>query len=169
MNDLVGKLISHYRILEQIGQGGMGEVYLAEDTKLDRKVALKFLPPQYTEDPEINARFKREAKAAAALNHPNIITIHEIGQHNGKAFIVMEYVKGEGQESVPEADAYSRLGDSETGMKSLREAQELFPEQKFAIALAIAEHLIPLGQYDRADGQIKIIVENMKYILFLLA
>jgi serine/threonine protein kinase/tetratricopeptide (TPR) repeat protein len=92
---MIGQTISHYRILEKLGEGGMGEVYLAEDTELDRKVALKFLPPRYTTDPEIKARFKREAKAAAALNHPNIVTIYEVGQHEGKTYFAMEYVAGE--------------------------------------------------------------------------
>ena len=92
---MVGQTISHFKIQEKLGAGGMGEVYLAEDTQLDRKVALKFLLTQYTSDPEAVERFKREAKAAAALNHPNIITVHEVGEHEGQTFIAMEYVKGE--------------------------------------------------------------------------
>ena len=89
------RTISHYKIIKKIGQGGMEQVYLAEDTKLDRRVALKFLPPHYTFDLEINERFRREAKAAAALNHPNIITIHEVGEHEDTTYIAMEYVDGE--------------------------------------------------------------------------
>ena len=91
---MIGRTISHYRLLKKIGEGGMGEVYLAEDTELDRKIALKFLPLFYSKDPEVNARFKREAKATAALNHPNIITIHEIGEFEGRTYIAMEYVDG---------------------------------------------------------------------------
>jgi len=92
---MIGKAISHYRILEKLGEGGMGEVYLAQDTKLDRRVALKFLPAQLASDGEFKERFKREAQAAAALNHPNIITIHEVAEYESRPYIAMEYVEGE--------------------------------------------------------------------------
>jgi predicted ATPase/predicted Ser/Thr protein kinase len=91
---VISQILSHYRILEKLGAGGMGEVYLAEDTKLGRKVALKLLPAAYTTNDDRVRRFEQEARAASALNHPNIITIHEIGEADAGRFIVMEYVQG---------------------------------------------------------------------------
>ena len=91
---MIGTTISHYKVLEKIGEGGMGEVFLAQDTRLDRKVALKFLPEELQEDPAAQRRFLREAKSAAALDHPFICHIHEVGEAEGKSFIAMEYVQG---------------------------------------------------------------------------
>ena len=98
---MIGQTLAHYKVLKKIGSGGMGEVYLAEDTKLDRKVALKVLPPELAENEERRARFTREAKALAALNHPNIVTVHSVELADEVHFITMELVKGKTLTGAP--------------------------------------------------------------------
>jgi len=92
---MINQTLSHYRILKKLGRGGMGEVYLAEDANLPRQVAIKFMAREYAGEPELRERFQHEARAAALINHPNVVTIYEVGEFERQPYIVMEYIDGE--------------------------------------------------------------------------
>ncbi len=106
---MIGKLVKHYLILEKIGEGGMGDIFLAKDTTLERNIVLKFMPLESASDKRARQRFFREAKAAAALNHPNIVTIFEIDEFEEQPFIAMEYLQGSTLEEIIYADSAASL------------------------------------------------------------
>jgi serine/threonine protein kinase/Tol biopolymer transport system component len=148
---IVGSNISHYRILSLLGRGGMGEVYLATDTELGRKVAIKLLPVRYTADPERVRRFKQEARAASALNHPNIITIHEISEAGGAHYIVSEFVEGETLRAM-----------IERGGLSISQAAAITEQVAGALSVAheagiIHRDIKPENVMVRPDGLVKVL------------
>ena len=143
--------LSHYRILAQLGAGGMGEVYLAEDTNLDRKVALKLLPAQFTQDEDRVRRFVQEAKAASALNHPNIITIYEIGETDGTHYIVTEFIEGE---TLRRRIEHSRM----TTQQALDVSTQIASALSAAHAAGIVHRDIkPENVMIRPDGYVKVL------------
>jgi serine/threonine protein kinase/tetratricopeptide (TPR) repeat protein len=147
---MIGKTISHYKILEKIGEGGMGVVYKAEDTKLNRIVALKFLPQEWTRDPKAKKRFLREAQAAAALDHPNICTIHEINESEDQIFFSMAYIKGQ-----------TLKQKMEPGPLDIQDAQGIFMQ----IALGLSEaHQKGIVHRDIKPGNIMITEKGLAKI-----
>jgi eukaryotic-like serine/threonine-protein kinase len=142
---------SHYRILQKLGAGGMGEVYLAEDTRLDRRIALKILPEEFVADAERMRRFVREAKTASALNHPNILTIYEIGEADRKHFIATEYIEGE--------TLHNRLKSEAVNLKSVLDIaiQMASALQAAHNAGIVHRDIKPENVMIRPDGLVKIL------------
>ena len=153
-----GQTISHYKILEKIGVGGMGEVYLAEDLSLDRKVALKFLPDIFTGDPERMARFEREAKLLASLNHPNIAAIYGLEQEDGKRFLVMEYVEGEtlqariSKGALPVEDALIICRQIAEGLEAANEKGVIHRDLKPANVMITGEEKVKILDFGLAKA-----------------
>jgi serine/threonine-protein kinase len=148
---LIGERIGHYQILSQLGAGGMGEVYLAEDQRLRRKVALKLLPAQFTQDADRVRRFEQEARAASALNHPNIITIHEIGQVDGRHYIVTEFVDGQ---TLRQQMKSARLKLSEALEVAVQVASALTAAHEAGI---VHRDIKPENLMLRTDGYVKVL------------
>ena len=148
---IIGAMVGHYRITAQIGSGGMGEVFLAEDTKLGRRVALKFLPHQYTEDEERVRRFKQEARAASALNHPNIITIYEIGEWNEVNFIATEFIEGP---TLRERIQHSPMPITEVLDTGIQVANALAAAHAAGI---VHRDIKPANVMVRGDGYVKVL------------
>ena len=128
---MIGQTISHYKITDKLGEGGMGVVYKAEDTSLERPVALKFLAPHLVSDQEVRKRFEREAKAAAALNHPNVCTVHEIAEANGRTFIAMAFIEGDSLETKIEA-----------GPLKLKDALDIAIQSSKGLRAAHGKHIV---------------------------
>jgi serine/threonine protein kinase/Tol biopolymer transport system component len=148
---LTGQQISHYKILGQLGVGGMGEVYLAQDTKLGRKIALKLLPASFTDDADRLQRFQQEARTASALNHPNIVTIHEIGEQNGRHFIATELIEGE---TLRERLARGQMDSSEALEVIMQAASALMAAHEVGI---VHRDLKPENIMLRRDGYVKVL------------
>ena len=148
---LAGQRLSHYKILSRLGAGGMGEVYLAEDLKLARKVAIKFLPPALMADEQARRRLLREARAVAALDHPNICTIYEVGEEAGRSFIVMQYIEGE---TLAERIKRERLELNEALAIAIQVAEALQEAHRHGI---IHRDIKPQNLMLTARGQVKVL------------
>ena len=155
---MIGKTLGHYKILEQLGRGGMGEVYLADDTTLDRKVALKFLPEAFTSDPERMARFEREAKLLASLNHSSIAGIYGLEQTDGNRYLVLEYVEGEtlqaklSKGALPLEDALAMCRQMAEGLEAAHEKGVIHRDLKPANVMITAEEKVKILDFGLAKA-----------------